>query len=187
MPRERRIQTAGFYHISNRGVGHTETFLDHEDRIYFISLLSSSAEIYQCVLHSYALISTGYNFLIETRRNNLSHIMKRINGQYTRYFNHKYKRIGHLWEGRYRAWWIEDQGFLLDIVAYIENLPYHTGNAILKNTYPYATYQQFVGLDEPLACVSDSIVFRAFNSVSDIRDFFDKPVDTYRINRILRC
>ena len=184
MSREARIDTSGYYHLTNRGVGLREVFLSHDDRIFFITLLCESARHYEYSIHGYALISNGYNILIKTTKNNLSHIMKLINGQYTSYFNRKHRRSGHLWEGRFKSWYIEDEGFILDILSYIEHLPVYTGSATEKQTYLYASYRQFIGIDERLPCLYDSVVFKKFNTLSHIKEFFNRPIDIARINRI---
>ncbi len=161
-----------------------EVFLSNEDRVFFISLMCDAAKRYEFTVHGYALISNGYNMVLETTRNNLSHIMKQINGQYTSYFNRRYGRRGHLWEGRFKSWYIEDRGFILEILAYIEHLPVYTGSATEKEHYLYSTYRQFIGIDERLSCLHGSIVFKAFNSSEQIKEFFGRPVDIARINRI---
>jgi REP element-mobilizing transposase RayT len=186
MPREKRLDNSGYYHISNRGVGLREVFLSHEDRIFFITLLCTCAKQYDFQIHSYALISNGYNLLIKTNKNNLSHIMKLINGQYTSYFNRRYHRAGHLWEGRFKSWYLPDEGFVLEILAYIEYLPVATGLSVEKQNYIYASYRQFIGIDERLPCLLHSIVFRKFNTLQEIKNFFNKPIDVERINSIHR-
>ncbi len=184
MGRETRMNRCGHFHISNRGVGLREVFLSNEDRVFFISLMCDAAKRYEFTVHGYALISNGYNMVVETTKNNLSHIMKQINGQYTSYFNRRYGRRGHLWEGRFKSWYIEDRGFILEILTYIEHLPVYTGSATEKEHYHYSTYRQFIGIDERLSCLQGSIVFQAFNSSEQIKEFFSRPVDIARINRI---
>ncbi len=184
MGRETRMNRCGHFHISNRGVGLREVFLSNEDRVFFISLMCDAAKRYEFTVHGYALISNGYNMVVETTKNNLSHIMKQINGQYTSYFNRRYGRRGHLWEGRFKSWYIEDRGFILEILTYIEHLPVYTGSATEKEHYHYSTYRQFIGIDERLTCLQGSIVFQAFNSSEQIKEFFSRPVDIARINRI---
>ncbi len=178
------MNRCGHFHISNRGVGLREVFLSNEDRVFFISLMCDAAKRYEFTVHGYALISNGYNMVVETTKNNLSHIMKQINGQYTSYFNRRYGRRGHLWEGRFKSWYIEDRGFILEILTYIEHLPVYTGSATEKEHYHYSTYRQFIGIDERLTCLQGSIVFQAFNSSEQIKEFFSRPVDIARINRI---
>jgi len=185
MPRNARINIAGFYHVSNRGVGFREVFLSDEDRVYFISLICHCANQYEFIVHGYALLSNGYNLLIETTKNNLSNSMKCLNGQYTSYFNRKYKRRGHLWEGRYRSWYLScNVEFVLEILAYIENLPEISGISSNKKFYPYSSYRQFVGIDEMVSCLKKSIVLKSFNSVTQIKDYFNKSIDIDRIERI---
>ncbi|WP_457593507.1 transposase [Hydrogenimonas sp.] len=186
MPRERRVFTTGYYHIANRGVGLGEVFLRDEDRIFFITQMCTLSKHFEFNIHGYALLSNGYDLLVETTKNNLPHIMKAINGQYTSYFNRKYSRRGYLWEGRYQSWQIEDAGFVLEILAYIENLPVQTGIATEKSRYSFSSYRQFIGIDERLPCLKKSIVFSRFNTLSEIKEFFGRPVDTDRIHRIHR-
>ena len=186
MAREIRLDGSGYYHVSNRGVGLREVFSSNEDRIFFITLLCKSAKQYHFAIQSYALVSNGYNILIKTTKNNLSHIMKTINGQYTSYFNRRHRRKGHLWEGRFKSWHIEDISFVLEILSYIEHLPIYAGDATEKQNYPYASYRQFIGIDERLSCLNESIVFQKFNNLLDIKDFFNKPIDVDRIHRIHR-
>lgn len=52
---------------------------------------------------AYTLMSNHFHFLLQTREANLSRFMQRINVAYTRYFNHRYKRVGPLMQGRYNA------------------------------------------------------------------------------------
>lgn len=184
MARERRRDNSGYYHLSNRGVGLREVFLSNEDRIFFLTMMSHSAKQYDFIVHGYTLLSNGYNMLIETKKNNLSHIMKRLNGHYTSYFNRQYRRRGHLWEGRFKSWHLPDEGFVLDILAYIEHLPIYTGLATEKQHYNYASYRQFIGIDERLPCLTESMIFKKFNTLVDIKTFFNKPVDVERINHI---
>jgi REP element-mobilizing transposase RayT len=184
MPREPRIDHSGYYHLSNRGVGLREVFFNHDDRIFFITLMCDAAKHFEFSIHGYALVGNGYNILIQTSKNNLSHIMKLINGQYTSYFNRRYARRGHLWEGRFKSWYIEDEGFVLDILSYIEYLPVYTGGATEKQNYFYSSYRQFIGIDERLPCLYNSVVFKKFNTLSHIKSFFNKPIDVARINRI---
>jgi len=186
MAREPRVDTSGYYHLSNRGVGLREVYLSHEDRIFFISMLCNCAKQYSFHIHGYALIANGYNILIETTKNNLSIIMKMVNSRYSSYFNRRQGRRGHLWEGRFKSWFIEDEGFVLDILSYIEHLPIYTGATTDKQNYFYASYRQFIGTDECLPCVQQSIVFKKFNNIKEIKLFFNKPIDFERINSIHR-
>jgi len=182
MGRSLRQNSAGIYHLVNRGVGLREVFLTTEDKLFFIQLICNNATHYQYVLHAYALINNGYNMLIETQNDNLSSIMKLLNARYTVYFNKKYGRRGHLWEGRFKSWYITNESLLLDIVAYIEHLPVYTKATKTKESSYYSSYRQFMGLDQRLSCLKNSIVFKKFNDLHEIEMFFDQPIDIKYIN-----
>lgn len=182
MGRVPRQNHAGFYHLSNRGVGLREVFLCRDDRIYFIELICNYAKEHTYNIHGYALIANGYNILVETKKNNLSDIMKLINTGYTKYFNRRYGRRGHLWEGRFKSWYTDSEPLVLDILAYIEHLPIYTGNAKEKESSLYSSYRQLIGIDQRLPCLYESLVFKKFNNIAQIKDFFNQPVDIAHIN-----
>ena len=184
MPRTFRTHSPGFYHLVNRGVGLREVFLTDEDRLFFINFLCDLSHDMSFKLHEYALISNGYNLLVETIHENLSEIMRTLNGAYARYFNQRTGRRGHVWEGRFRSWRIEDASMVLDILSYIESLPEYTGSVTDRVSYRYACYRQFTGKDEILPCLKDSIVFAHFNSHEEIESFLSKPIDVVQINRM---
>ena len=182
MGRGSRQNTAGYYHLVNRGVSLREVFLNREDRIYFIKLICDYAKEYTYILHGYALVPNGYNLLIETKKDNLSNIMKLVNAQYTKYYNKKYGRRGYLWEGRFKSWYITNETLVLDILAYIEYLPIYVGSVQEREQSFYSCYRQFIGIDHRLACIQNSIIFQKFNTVSQIKVFFNTPIDINYIN-----
>jgi len=184
MRRENRVNIAGLYHVSNRGVGLRDIFISHEDKAYFISTLCKLSQNYTFIVHSFAIISNGYNIIVETKKENLSLIMQVLNTRYAAYFNSKYGRRGHLWEKRFKSWHINDRVFLLELVAYIEYLPVYTDAAVSKERYLYASYRQFVGLDKRLVCLDESIIFTKFHSIKEIKSFFSQKINLSRINAI---
>lgn len=184
MPRANRVTQTGYYYLTNRGAGYRDVFLGHQDKIFFIELFCNYAKHYEYNVHGYVLISNSYHIIIETKKNNLPAIMRSINGDYAKYFNKKIGRVGHLWEGRYKSWYTKNPNFLLELIAYIEYLPSFAGETFDRESYFYSGYRQFVGTDERLPCMLESIVFKKFNKVSDIRKFFEKDIDFERISSI---
>ena len=184
MGRAIRQNIAGVYHLANRGVGLREVFLSKDDKLFFIQLICSNAFEYQYILHAYALVNNGYNMLIETSKDNLSSIMKVINARYSIYFNKKYGRRGYLWEGRFKSWFVTQESLMLDIIAYIEHLPIYTGATKTKESSYYSSYRQFIGLDQCLNCLRDSLIFKKFNHINLIKIFFNKAINIQYINNL---
>ncbi len=123
MPRRPRIDMVGYYHIVNRGVEQRVIYKEHEDYETFLEMLCMACKLYDVQLHGYVLMNNHYHLLIETTRENLSKFMKHINASYAIYFNRKYKRSGHLWQGRFKSWYVTDEAYLYALISYIHNNP----------------------------------------------------------------
>ena len=73
-----------------------------------------------------------YHLLLETRQENLSLIMRQINSYYAIYFNKKEGRVGHLWQGRFRSWYVLNEEYLYFLLRYIEHNPINQKTVIHK-------------------------------------------------------
>ncbi|MEA3373972.1 MAG: transposase [Campylobacterota bacterium] len=127
MARETRLDYPGFYHVVNRGVERRDIFIDQEDHEVFLGYMQESALTYGFEIYSFCLMDNHYHLLLKTSRENLSDIMKSINARYTIYFNKKYKRVGPLWQGRFKSWYVYDEVYLDTLIRYIEYNPVKAG------------------------------------------------------------
>ena len=124
MSRPLRIQYPdAYYHVTCRGNEQRKIFRDVEDRKEFLRLLARSAEIYEVQVLAYALMSNHFHLLLCTPKGNLSDFMRHFNISYTGSFNRKYKRSGHLYQGRYKAFLIDKDNYLLEVSRYIHLNP----------------------------------------------------------------
>ncbi len=123
MPRRPRLDFVGFHHVVNRGVARCDIYLCREDREIFLDILCKACEAYKINIHDYCLMDNHYHLLIETTKENLSLFMRQINSNYAIYFNRKYERVGHLWQGRYKSWYVFDEDYLYKLFRYIEHNP----------------------------------------------------------------
>lgn len=120
MARPLRIEYPGaLYHIMSRGNGYQNIFKDDKDRHKFLNWIQDAAEVHNLILHAYCLMDNHYHLLLETPDANLSRAMRDINGNYTQWFNAKHKTVGHLLQGRYKAFVIEKETYLLKVARYI--------------------------------------------------------------------
>lgn len=185
MARAKRIQSAGVHYISNRSVELRNAFVLEEDYQAFTNILCDLSEFYEFNIYSYVMLPHAYHLLIETKKENLSQIMKLLSSEYSHYFNKRYGRNGALWEGRYKSSFMEDKSYAFYFLSYMENLPKMTGITSELRSYTYSTYRQFVGLDSRLDCVKESIVFKRFNTIEEIKTFFEKVRDKEFIDNIV--
>lgn len=127
MSRPLRILYSGaVYHITCRGNERKDIFADDADRLRFLELLRQSGEIYSVRLYCYVLMSNHFHLLIETPLGNLSEFMRRFNISYTGYYNRRYKRVGHLYQGRYKSILVDKDAYLSKVSRYIHLNPVTT-------------------------------------------------------------
>jgi REP element-mobilizing transposase RayT len=123
MPRKPRIEKVGFYHVVNRGVAGTNIYLSGEDYLQFLEIVQDASDEYSFEIYSFCLMNNHYHLLLKTYDKNLSAAMQKINSRYSIYFNNKYKRVGPLWQGRFKSWFVYDEVYLHTLVRYIEFNP----------------------------------------------------------------
>jgi len=115
-----RIQYSGaFYHVTCRGNERRRIFLSDDDRRVFLGLLKDSLTTYRVNLFAYILMSNHFHLLIQTVEGNLAEFMRRFNVCYTGWFNRFHHRCGHLYQGRYKAFLIDADSYLLEVSRYL--------------------------------------------------------------------
>src|SRR5437016_13111861 len=96
---------------------------DDHDRALFLEKLKVSIEIYGVKLHAYVLMSNHFHFIAETPKANLSEFMRHFNIGYTGGYNRRHRRVGHLYQGRYKAILVEGDIYLLELSRYLHLNP----------------------------------------------------------------
>lgn len=128
MTRPLRLEYPGaLYHVTSRGNAQAEIFLCDDDREQFVSLLRDEVGQQGWVCYAWCLMDNHYHFLIETPEANLSRGMQRLNGRYTQVFNRRHGRVGHVFQGRYKAILVERDSHLLELCRYIVLNPVRAG------------------------------------------------------------
>lgn len=166
MARRPRIEIPGYYHIVNRGVEQRVIFEEPADYEYFEELMCFHMKSYSIVLHNYCLMSNHYHLLIEIRQENLSKFMRQLNMHYAIYFNKKYNRTGHLWQGRFKSWYVSSEAYLYTLMCYIEQNPLKANIVNALEDYPYSSYGYFLGKVIP-ECLKDAWIVKNYGGDSD--------------------
>ncbi|CAA6798553.1 MAG: Unknown protein [uncultured Sulfurovum sp.] len=179
MPRKPRIKIAGYYHVINRGVEQRVIFKEEEDYEKFEELLCTYAPSYGVTIHNYCLMSNHYHLLIEIKEETLSKYMRQINMNYAIYFNKKYKRSGHLWQGRFKSWYVTDEAYLYTLILYIEQNPLKVNMVKSVDEYPYSTAHYFLGEEILPVCLKHSYIAENHqNDKESIRAFLSSQIDS---------
>lgn len=140
MPRQKRIEVPGaLYHIMSRGLDGHNLFQKDEDRLYFLSLLGKQLEKFECRCYGWALQDNHYHLLIRPRGRDLGLLMRRLNSNYARFFNKKYKRRGYLFQDRYKSIATQEYIYFKELIRYIHLNPIRAG--IVKSIEKLDVYQ----------------------------------------------
>src|SRR6266571_8366879 len=124
MARPLRIEYEGaHYHVTSRGNERKAIFRDDTDREKFLELIGRAVEQFDIRVHAYVLMDNHYHLLIETPKAGLNRALRYLNGVYTQAFNRRHKRVGHLFQGRYKAILVEKDSYLLELSRYIHLNP----------------------------------------------------------------
>ena len=98
-------------------------FRDDHDRACFLERLRSAREIFSVRVHAYVLMSNHFHLIVETPKANLSEFMRQFNISYTGYYNRRHRRIGHLYQGRFKAIVVDKDSYLLQLSRYVHLNP----------------------------------------------------------------
>lgn len=149
MARPLRLEFSGaLYHLTSRGDRRENIFEDDDDRRGFLSVLQEVCDGYNWICHAYCLMSNHYHLLIETPDGNLSKGMRQLNGVYTQCFNRRHSRVGHVFQGRYKAILVDKNSYLLELARYIVLNPVRAGMVRSANEWPWSSYRATAGLQE---------------------------------------
>lgn len=150
MPRLPRVYIEKvLYYVTSKS-GHNQTlFTDHNDYESYTSMIDSYKRQYGFRLFSYVLMPTHLHMLIELRNNiPISNIMHDLNSLYTKNYNSRYGKKGHLFQERFRALLAEKEPYLLPLTRYIHLNPKRAEIVDEPKKYPYCSHIQFLDVSK---------------------------------------
>lgn len=119
----RKYGNTGCYHVIMRGNNRETIFYDDNDRLFFISRLQKYKSELNIEIYSYCLMGNHIHLLIGKANETMSLLVKKLACSYVYYFNHKYDRTGHLFQGRYKSEPIENIEYFKTVLRYILQNP----------------------------------------------------------------
>ncbi len=167
MARPLRLEFPGaLYHVTARGNARQKIFLDKEDRHRFLDLLGKEITQQGWLCYAYCLMDNHYHLLIETPEPNLVAGMRRLNGVYTQAFNRRHRRVGHLFQGRYKAILVDKDAYFLELCRYVVLNPLRAKAVKRLEQWPWSSYAATVGRAAPPLWLSVKPVQALFASRS---------------------
>lgn len=124
MPRPPRIEFPGaLFHVTARGNERRALFRDDVDREEYLGRLAFYREKFRFRLLSYCLMGNHVHLALRTGHEPLSRVMAGLHSAYAEWFNRRHDRVGHLFQGRYKAFLVQEDRYLHALVRYIHRNP----------------------------------------------------------------
>ena len=159
MARRPRIEFSGaLYHVIVRGNQRQEIFHDEADYRKYLSLLCAYKERYQSKLFAYTLMSNHVHLIIETGETPLSKVLQGLNQSYTQYYNLRWRTVGHLFQGRYKAILCDRDEYLLALVRYIHLNPVRAGIVEEASRYLWSSHRVYLGMENASGVDVDEVL-----------------------------
>lgn len=145
MPRvKRKLSPTHIYHVINRGNNKSNIFLDKADKYIYRDILSKKKEKFGFEIYGYCLMDNHIHLVINEDNSLISDIMKSINISYVGYFNKKYDRVGHLFQGRFKSEIVDSDRYLLTLIRYIHNNPVKARMVNKLEDYLWSSYNSYL-------------------------------------------
>ena len=168
MARPLRIEfTGALYHVTARGNARENIYRNDVDREQFLALLQIAVNRYDWYCHAYCLMDNHYHLLIETGSPTLSKGMKFLNGTYTQSFNRRHQRVGHVFQGRFKALLVQKESYLLELARYIVLNPVRAQMVSSAEQWRWSSYRASTGFEEAHACLTTDWILAGFADTKD--------------------
>src|SRR5437870_3244227 len=162
MARKPRVEVeGGLYHVITRGNNRRVIFDCPDDYHKFLSLLAVQKSRLPFFLYAYCLMSNHVHLLIERQTDSISRIMHRVLTGYSQYYNRRYRRSGHLLQGRHKAILCQTDQYLSELVRYIHLNPVRAKIVRKPENYQYSSHRCYTG-EEANGLVDVDPVLRHF-------------------------
>ncbi|MFA5028549.1 MAG: transposase [Candidatus Methylomirabilota bacterium] len=124
MPRQPRLDAPEtLHHVMVRGIERTAVFRDDIDRADFLARLAALAESGALTVYAWALLPNHAHLVVRTGARPLARSMRSLLTGYAGAFNRRHKRVGHLFQNRYKSIVVEAEAYLLELVRYLHLNP----------------------------------------------------------------
>ena len=170
MARKPRVEYAGaFYHVICRGNQRQVIFRSDADRTRYLERLEHYRQRYGFSVYAYVLMSNHVHLLIETGKVPLSKIMQGLQFTYTGYYNRKYHKVGHLFQGRYKAILCDREAYLLELVRYLHLNPGRIRSPMDPWKYLWSSHAAYLGKESLVKVETSAVLGELAKSLGQAR------------------
>lgn len=153
-----------------RGNGGEDIFFSTEDRYRMFFLIQEGVERFGHRVHAFCLMGNHLHLAIQVSDIPLSRIMQNLSFRYTRWINSRHKRMGHLFQGRYKALLVDKDSYLLELVRYIHLNPVRAGLVGTPADYEWSGHRVYLGKEHITWLTCDAVLAQFGDTAGLARD-----------------
>ena len=148
------------YHVMLRGNDGQQIFFENVDRCKMCLLIQEGVERFGHRILAYCFMNNHIHLAIQVGQMPLSCILQNLSFRYTRYINWRKKRIGHLFQGRFKSILVDDTRYLKELVRYIHLNPVRAGMVYQPENYSWSSHNTYLGTAELVWLTSSHLLAR---------------------------
>lgn len=176
MRRARITYEGALHHGMNRGYEGRVIFTDDQDKMAFLDLLGKNSELTRMRILAYCLMDNHYHLVIQNLSGRMSEFFKQLNGQYGNYFRRRHGGKGYVFQDRYKSILIQDDSYLMLVIAYVLNNPVKAGLVTNYEKYPWSS-AGFYFSEKDNTSVDCSFVNELFVNAKEMKRLVDNTWD----------
>jgi len=175
MGRAWRIEYEGaLYHLISRGNDGQAIYLNDVDRNLFLDTISEMSERFEVDIFAYVFMPNHYHLLVKTLRANLKKAMQWFGTTYTRRFNNRNLKKGHLFQGRYKSILVQNDAYAVRLSCYIHRNPLRAGIVSRLIDYKWSSYPVYAYGRKSQSWLSTKLILSYFKGIDKHKQYREK-------------
>ena len=175
MARKPRIDFPGaFFHVIARGNRRASIFHDPDDYRAYLDRLERYRQRDEGTVHAYVLMTNHVHLLVKTGSHPLSRTMQALQFTYSQYYNRRYNKSGHVFQGRYQAILCDRDAYLVELVRYLHLNPARIRTPLSPWTYRWSSHAAYVGRSSPVQVNTSAVLGTFHRQVGPARQAYRK-------------
>jgi len=174
----------GCFHVYSRGNNKQNIFLEETDYIGYLERLRRYKEERKISVLCYCLMPNHVHLLFkQDSKTPISKLMSSLHTSYSMYFNKKYDRVGHVFQGRFKQKEVDKDEYLLQLSSYIHLNPIKDNLVKELNDYQWSSYPDYIGIREGTLCDKELVLYG--RSSEEYKKITEERVEEEQIKDVL--
>jgi REP element-mobilizing transposase RayT len=166
-----------------RGINKDKIFIESRNKKFAEELMGTLFKEREVQIISYCIMDNHLHLILKGELEDISFALKKINTRFAMRINKELKRVGHVFQDRFKSEVIHNDQHLLQAIRYVHNNPKKAKMISNQKDYPWSSYRSYIGSDkgildkdiieEILEIAGGLRSFTGFHETLDFAEFLD--------------